>query len=68
VEFRYIKKNLTMNKSLIVIIVYVLGMVFCALVLKIWTADTTIKEASIALVWTSIFLIALVYADKYDQK
>ena len=56
------------NKSLIVIIVYVLGMVFCALVLKIWTADTTIKEASIALVWTSIFLIALVYADKYDQK
>jgi hypothetical protein len=67
-EFHYTKKNLTMNKSLIVIIIYVLGMIFCALVLKIWTAETTIKEASIALMWTSIFLIALVYADKYDQK
>jgi len=57
-----------MSKTTLVIIVYVIGMIFCALVLGIWDAKTTIIEATIALVWTAIFLIALFYADKYDKK
>jgi len=57
-----------MSKTTLVIIVYVIGMIFCALVLGIWDAKTTIIEAAIALVWTAIFLIALFYADKYDKK
>ena len=57
-----------MDKTILVIIIYVLGMFFCTLVLGIWDAKTSIVKASIALVWTSIFLIALFYADKYDQK
>tara|TARA_B100000767_G_scaffold272818_1_gene301369 strand:+ start:71 stop:250 length:180 start_codon:yes stop_codon:yes gene_type:complete len=56
------------NKTTIVLIVYVIGMIFCALVLGIWNAKTSIIEATIALVWTTIFLIALFYADKYDKK
>jgi len=67
-EFHYLKKILSINKSTLVVILYILGMIFCALVLGIWNAKTSIIEASIALVWTAIFLIALFYADKYDQK
>jgi len=67
-EFHYLKKILLMSKTTLVIIVYVIGMIFCALVLGIWDAKTTIIEATIALVWTAIFLIALFYADKYDKK
>ena len=57
-----------MSKTILVIIIYTVGMIFCALVLGIWDAETGILKASIALVWTMIFLVALFYADKYDQK
>ena len=67
-EFHYLKKILLINKSTLVVTIYVLGIIFCALVLEIWNADTNIFKASIALVWTSVFLIAIFYADKYDQK
>jgi hypothetical protein len=67
-EFHYLKKKILMDKSIFVTIIYVLGMVFCALVLKIWNAETSIKEASIALAWTSIYLIALFYANKNEKK
>lgn len=57
-----------MKKTTLTIIIYTLGMIFCALVLGIWDAETNIIKAGIALLWTIIFLIALFYADKYDQK
>tara|TARA_B110000967_G_C18748504_1_gene491530 strand:- start:564 stop:737 length:174 start_codon:yes stop_codon:yes gene_type:complete len=57
-----------MSKTILVIIIYTVGMIFCALVLGIWDAETGILKASIALVWTMIFLVALFYADKYEQK
>ena len=41
---------------------------FVLLFLKIWNAETSIKEASIALGWTSIYLIALFYANKHEKK
>ena len=56
-----------MSKSSLVIIIYVIGIIFCALALEIWDAETGIKEAGIALGWTAIFLIALFYAGKHDQ-
>jgi hypothetical protein len=67
-EFHYLKKILLINKSTLVITLYILGMIFCALVLEIWNAETNLFKASIALVWTTIFLIALFYADRHDQK
>ena len=67
-EFHYLKKILLINKSTLVVTIYVLGIIFCALVLEIWNEETNIFKASIALVWTAVFLIALFYADKYDQK
>ncbi|MDA9604879.1 hypothetical protein N9S39_04150 [Candidatus Pelagibacter sp.] len=56
-----------MNKSILAMIVYVVGLIFGALVLELWSADTGPK-AFIGMAWTIIFIIALYYADKYDQK
>ena len=55
-----------MNKTTLVIIIYVLGLVFSALVLNLWGAETGPK-AFIGIIWTVIFLIALVYSDKYEK-
>ena len=56
-----------MSKSILAIIVYVVGLIFGALVLGLWSAETSPK-AFIGMIWTLIFLVALFYADKYDQK
>jgi hypothetical protein len=55
-----------MSKSTIVIIVYVLGLVFCALGLDLWGAKTSLKSL-IGIMWTAIFLVALFYAEKKDS-
>ena len=57
-----------MRKTTLTIIVYVLGLIFGALVLEIWKAETTIMEGGFALLWTIIFLILLFFADKNEQK
>ena len=57
-----------MDKTILVIIIYALGIIFCALVLGIWDAETNIIKASIALIWTAIFLIALFFTNKHEKK
>jgi hypothetical protein len=56
-----------MNKSTLTIIIYVLGLIFSALILDLWSADTGPK-AFVGIIWTAIFLIVLFYADKYEKK
>ena len=57
-----------MNKTILVSLVYIFGVLIGAFFLKIWGAETSfIKTISIFL-WTIIFLIALFYADKQDRK
>ena len=56
-----------MNKSTLAIIIYIIGLIFGALVLDLWSAETSPK-AFIGMIWTAVFLVALVYADKYDKK
>ena len=63
----YLKKILIMNKSILAIIVYVIGLIFAALILELWSAETGPK-ALIGIIWTVILLIALFYADKNDRK
>ncbi len=53
-----------MSKSNIVILIYIAGLIFAALVLDLWGADTGPKKALIGISWTAIFLIALFYAEK----
>ena len=51
-----------MSKTTIVIIVYVLGLIFGALVLDHWSAITGPK-ALLGMFWTALFLIALYFAE-----
>jgi|TARA_X000000950_G_C13330546_1_gene424392 hypothetical protein len=56
-----------MNKTVFLTIIYIMGIIFGALVIGIWDAETNISKAMFALVWTAIFLIALFYADKKND-
>jgi len=56
-----------MSKSTIAIIIYVIGLIFGALLLDIWSSETGLK-AFIGIGWTVILLVALFYADKNDSK
>ena len=55
-----------MNKSTIVIIIYILGLVFGALVLDIWSAETGPK-ALLGIGWTALLLIGLFFAEKNES-
>ena len=56
-----------LNLHQIVIIIYILGLIFGALVLDLWDAKTS-PNAFLGIAWTAIFLIALFYAEKYEKK
>jgi len=56
-----------MSKSTIAILVYISGLVFGALVLDLWSAETGPK-AFVGIIWTAILLVALLYADKYEKE
>ena len=60
-------KKFKMNKTTIVTILYILGIIFGAIVVGIWDAETNISKALFALLWTAIFLIALFYVDKKND-
>ena len=56
-----------MSKSSIVIIIYIIGLIFGALVLDIWSAETSPK-ALLGIGWTPLFLIGLFFAEKNEKK
>ena len=57
-----------MNKSTIAILVYMFGIIFGALFLDVWGAETSFFKTISIFVWTIIFLITLFYSDKHDKK
>ena len=56
-----------MSKTSIVIIIYVLGLIFGALVLDLWSADTNIIKALLGLGWTALLLIGLFFVEKHES-
>ena len=56
-----------MSKVLIVIIIYIIGLIFGAVVLDLWSADTSVFKGLLGLGWTAIFLISLFLADKHEK-
>ena len=56
-----------MSKSTIVIVIYIIGLVFGALVLDIWSANTSPK-ALLGIGWTTLLLIGLFFAEKNEKK
>ena len=55
-----------MSKTSIVIIIYIIGLIFGALVLKIWSAETGPK-ALLGIGWTALLLIALFFTEKNER-
>jgi L-asparagine transporter-like permease len=66
-EFHFSKKTYQMHKSTIVIIIYIIGLIFGALVLDIWSAETSPK-ALLGIGWTALLLVGLFFAEKDEKK
>ena len=56
-----------MSKTSIIIIIYIIGLIFGALVLNIWSADTSIPKGLMGLGWTALLLIGLFFAEKHER-
>ena len=56
-----------MSKSTLAIIIYIAGLIFGALVLDIWSADTNIFKGLLGLGWTALLLIGLFFAEKNEK-
>ena len=56
-----------MSKTSIVIIIYIIGLIFGALFLDIWDADTSIFKGLLGLGWTALLLIGLFFAEKNEK-
>ena len=56
-----------MSKTSLVIILYIIGLIFGALVLKIWSADTSILKALLGLGWTALLLMGIFFAEKNEK-
>ena len=57
-----------MNKTTVVLIIYILGLVFGALVLDIWSADTSGLKGLLGLGWTALLLIGLFFSEKNENR
>ena len=55
-----------MNKSTLVVIIYIVGLIFGALILNIWSAETSPK-ALLGIGWTALLLIGIFYAEKNEK-
>jgi hypothetical protein len=55
-----------MNKSTIVIIIYVLGLIFGAIFLNMWSAETS-PRALLGIGWTALLLIGLFITEKNEK-
>ena len=62
----FLKKNYKMSKTTIIIIIYILGLLFGALILKIWSAETSVFKGLLGLGWTALLLIGLFFAEKNE--
>ena len=55
-----------MDKSTIIIIIYIAGLIFGGLVLDMWSANTSPK-ALIGIGWTALLLVGLFLTEKKDN-
>ena len=57
-----------MNKTIIISVIYIIGVLIGAFFLDIWGAETSFVKTVSVFVWTIIFLITLFYFDKNEKK
>ena len=51
-----------------VVILYIIGILFGAFFLDLWGAETNIKKGLIAMIWTALFLVALISVEKNKEE
>ena len=56
-----------MSKTSILIVIYIIGLIIGALVLKIWSADTSVFKGLLGLGWTALLLIGIFFAEKNEK-
>ena len=56
-----------MHKTTLVIIIFISGLIFGALVLNLWSAETSPFKALLGLGWAALFLIGLFFAEKNEK-
>ena len=57
-----------MNKTILVTIIYIIGVLIGAFFLDLWGAETSFVKTISIFVWTIIFLITLFYFDQNEKK
>ena len=55
-----------MRRSNLIIIIYIIGLIFGAVVLDLWSADTSPK-ALLGIGWTTLLLIGLFITEKNEK-
>jgi len=55
-----------MRKSNLIIIIYIIGLIFGAVVLDLWSADTSPK-ALLGIGWTTLLLVGLFITEKSEK-
>jgi hypothetical protein len=55
-----------MNKSSIIVIIYIFGLLFGALFLDIWSVNTSPK-ALLGIAWTAFLLVGLFFVEKNER-
>ena len=57
-----------MIKTILVTLIYIIGVLIGAFFLKVWGAETSFIKTISIFIWTIIFLITLFYADKHERE
>ena len=57
-----------MNKTIIVTVIYILGIIIGALFFGVWESETSFLKTISVFIWTVVFLITLFYFDKNEKK
>ena len=57
-----------MNKTIIISVIYIIGVLIGAFFLDVWDAETSFVKTVSVFIWTIIFLITLFYFDKNEKK
>ena len=56
-----------MSNSSKIIIIYIIGLIFGALGLDLWSAETSVLKGLLGLGWTALLLIGLFFAEKNER-
>ena len=57
-----------MNKTTIITVTYIFGVIIGAFFFNLWGAETSFVKTISVFIWTIIFLISLFYFDKNEKK